>query len=1202
MNLQFGRLVMKAQSLAVLGVVMAVAILFPLSALGQSATATVNGTVTDKSGGVVPGTLITITDTATGVVSRTQTNGSGHYAFLDVSPGEYTMTISKANYKKVVLPAFHLVVGQILTENATLVIGTQSETVTVNAADEGVMLESSSSELGNVIESKEIKNLPLNGLNFTQLLILSPGVTPVSTAQGSGISTTDAGISAIPGTSFYKPSFFGQQNRETFYLMDGIVNTDLRGATYGFLPIIDAMQEFRVQSHMDRAEYGLVTGGVINMLSKSGTSHFHGSVWEFDRNNMFDARDTFKDFCTPTTCGPNSTSSTPAAPGHYTQNEFGGAVGGPILARHHLYFYGAYQGWRYSKASLSTTLLPTAQELSGDFSNPAYSYYQHQFFNPYSTNCANGSCTVQPFMCDSAGNPITPNPDGTQTGGTPCLKIPQSMLSTTMQSYIKAYYLQPNALADESIGYNYLDSRPHIDNNNSYQVRIDFHPSDRNFGFARISQMWVNDTSPVTGTVESNVSNYHAYNFGGGYTHIFHGNLILNVNAGAMLKPYRFRQADAPQGYAPATSAGFTNVSQYGGMFINLSGPYDRSNAGNDGERERGNPVVNWTASLTWLKGNHTIKGGISYIYQNRLQRNLYQQFNFSDSTTSDINASKTGNSLASAILGLPVSFTAQTPSLSEVYFSMTNWAGYLQDSWRVSPKLTINYGLRYDYLPEIHMLDNRLANAIDIPNAKFLVQRQVGACGSTFSDPCIPGGIASVPYSDHIVFANGQEQSAGAITDNIGPRFGFAYQVRPHTVINGGVGVLYDTITARSQWAQNNIEGASWPWTTGISNKPVNISQNGEWPGATGNPLTKITDLEGHFPEPVVAPSPWLSAGYVNAPNYKDSRALEYNFQIQQQLAPTTLLSLAYAGSKNSRLDYTGYANAANHASPKGTPLTTIDSYKYIPWSSPAWHYSEDTGYANYNALLVSFQKRFSTGWNTIASYTWSKSMDNSSGWFGVENGDGGGSSVQNFFDPRNAYGPSGYDITNNFTWSTVYTFPFGRGQHWLQRGLLSYIAGGWTANYVFQAHSGQRYMLNVGGDPANISGDNGNIGGYSRPNVIGNPFQGSCGATPVGKRGPNGFCEYDSSAFAIPSGSFGNAPRMGYKQPYYNNLDFSLVKNTPLYKGAQLQFRAESFNTYNVMIPGGPGTTIGNSSAGLANGLQNSPRELQFGAKITF
>lgn len=1174
-----------------------------LSALGQNATATVNGTITDSTGGVIPDAVVILTNVDTNVVARAKTNGRGYFAFVDVAPGQYAMTITKANFKRVVLPIFHLVINQTLTENETLSVGTAAETVTVNAGIEGVMLQRSSSELGNVIESKEIQNLPLNGRNFTQLLILSPGVNPVSTAQGSGISTTDAGISAIPGTAFYKPGFFGQQNRETIYLMDGIINTDIRGAIYGFLPIIDAMQEFKVQSHMDSAEFGVVTGGVINMLSRAGTNQFHGSVWEFDRNNLFDARNTFSDFCSVGRCAPGTPTTTPAAPGHYVQNEFGGALGGPIW-KNKIFFYGAYEGWRYSKPVLTQTLVPTSQELAGDFSQSAFSYYQHPIYNPYSTTCAGGKCAVQPFKCDATGVPITPGGNGTQAGGTPCLKIPAALINPVMQKYMSSYYLPPNAVANEPAGYNFIDSRPNIDNNNGYQVRIDIHNSDKNFGFGRISQMWVFDTSPVAGTVNANVSHYHAYNFGGGYTHIFGSNLILDVRGGAMLKPYQFSQAAAPGGFAAAEAAGFTNLAQYGGMYVNLAAPYSTGNAGNEGTLYRGNPVVSGGGSLTWVKGNHTFKGGVDYIYQNRLQRNLYQQFTFNDSTTSNVNASKTGNSAASALLGLPATFTALTPDNSEDFFSMSLWSFYLQDSWKAMPKLTINYGLRYDYIPAIHMLNRRLANGLDIPRQRYIIQKQVPACGSAFTNPCIPGGIASVPYNSNIVFADGTQQVGPPIKDNFGPRFGFAYQTTPRTVVNGGVGILYDTITARSQWVQNNIEGPTWPWTTGISNQQVNFSQGGVWQGGAGNPLVPITSLEGNFPNPVIAPSPWLTTGngYVSEPGFKDQRAVEYNLQLQQQLGPTTLFSIGYAGSKSTRLNFTGYANAAQHPSPAGTPLTTIDTFKYMPWMAPGWHYSVDHGYANYNALLVQFQKRFSSSWNTIASYTWSKSLDNSSGWFNAENGTGGGSVVQNFFDPRNAYGISSYDIRNYFTWSTVYTLPFGKRQRWAQKGIASYLAGGWTTNFVFQARSGQPYNLNVGGDVANISGDNGSIAGYSRPNVTGNPNQGSCGATPIGKRGSDGFCEYNQSAFSIPSGSFGNMGKMPFRVPYYNNLDFSLVKQTPLYENVNLELRAESFNTYNVMIMGNPGTTIGNSSAGLATGISNTPRELQFGAKIIF
>lgn len=1196
---------MRMKPIPILFAVLAVVLAMTASVQAQQTAASVHGTITDPAGKVIEGAAVALTSTDTSVVRHTSTNRAGYFTFLDVTPGNYTITITRPGFKTVQLPPFHLVVNQSLTEDETLSVGSESQTVTVNAANEDVMLEKSSSELGTMIESKEIQQLPLNGLNFTQLLILSPGVTSVSTAQGSGISTTDAGITAIPGTDYYKPSFFGQQNRETFYLMDGIVNTDLRGAIYGFLPIIGAMQEFRIQSHIDSAEYGIVTGGVVNMLSKSGTNQFHGSVWEFDRNNIFDARNTFSDFCSVGRCAAGTPTTTPAAPGHYTQNEFGGALGGPLWKAKRMFFFGAYQGWRYASPALSQTLVPTQQELSGDFSNATYSYYQQPIYNPYSTTCTGSSCTVQPFLCDPNGNPIATNPDGTQTSGTPCLKIPQSLLNPAMVKYMQSYFLAANSEANETAGYNFIENRPHIDNNDSYQVRVDYHANDSNFGFGRISQMWVYDTSPVTGTVEANVSRYHAYNFGGGYTHIFGTNLVLDVRAGAMLKPYQFSQAAAPDGYSAATGAGFNNLAQYGGMYINLTGPYNGSNAGNEGTLYRGNPVINAGGSLSWVKGNHTVKGGVDYIYQNRLQRNLYQQFTFSDSQTSKVNASKTGNSLASALLGLPATFTAQNPLYSEDYFSMSLWDGYLQDSWRARPNLTLNYGLRYTYIPAIHMLNNRLANGLDIVHQKYIIQRQVGACSSTtFTNPCIPGGIASVPYSSNIVFANGAEQVGPPIKDNIAPRFGFAWQAAKDTVINGGAGIFYDTITARSQWVQNNIEGPTWPWTTGISGQQVNFSQNGVWEGGPGNPLTQITSLEGNFPNPVIASSPWLTtgSGYVSQPGYKDQRSVEYNVQVQQQLGPTMLFSLGYAGSKSTRLNFTGFANEAQHASPNGTPLTTIDTYKYMPWMAPGWHYSVDNGYANYNALLVEFQKRFSSSLNMIVSYTWSKSLDNSSGWFNAENGTGGGSVVQSFFMPRNAYGVSSYNIPQNFTWSTVYALPFGKGKRWAQSGWASYLAGGWTANYVFQAHSGQPYGLSVGGDPANISGDNGSITGYSRPNVSGNPKEGSCGATLVGRRGPSGFCEFNPAVFSIPSGSFGNMGKMPYKLPYYNDLDFSLVKVTPLFREAALELRAESFNVYNAMIIGSPNTTIGNSSAGLATGIGNSPRELQFGAKITF
>jgi hypothetical protein len=1141
----------------------------------QTSTGGVNGTITDKSGGAVAGATVKLINQGTRIVNQAQTNGTGYFVFINVQPGDYALSVEMAGFKTAQVPQFSISVNQILTQNLMMDVGAVTETVDVTA--EAPLLQQSSSELGTVITQEAVKELPLNGRNFTQLMILTPGANPVSTAQGSGISFQDAGVTGIPGTSFFKPSLHGQQNRSVLYYLDGIINTDFRGSIYGVLPIIDAVDEFKVQSHDTKTEFGGVLGGVVNLASRSGTNSYHGSAWEFVRNNAFDARNPFTDFCNAARCGPNSSSFTPAAPVAYHQNEFGAAGGGPIV-KNKTFFYAAYEGWRYSKPPLSLALIPTAAEINGDFSQ---SFYTNAIYNPYSTTCVGTTCTRQPF----AGN-----------------VIPQSLILPSMQSYLKSYALQPNLTG--FAGSNYIETRPQTDTSNSWQIRLDQRFRDSDTVFLRLSQMWVKDVAPVAGTNETTPSTYHAYNFGGGWNHIFRSNLVLDVRAGAVLKPYQFNQAASSAGTAPATSAGFKNVDQYGGMVVNMASPYFTNDIGQRGLSDRGNPGANWNAGLIWMKGNHTIKAGAQYIYVNRLQNNLFQQYTFADAQTSNIGAAKTGNSLASALLGLPATYTGQLPQYAQVYFKFSVWSGYLQDEWKVKPNLTVNLGMRYEYLTQITPLNNRLSNSLDLYAQKWLISgSSVPACGTPFVDPCIPGGLSSVPYSDHIVMAGGSSTGPPAIGDNVGPRVGVAWGFAHNTVLRAGYGIYYDTVSARSQYAQNTIEGPTWPWTTGIGTQTANTQSAGIWPGAPGNPLTLITSLEGNFPNPVVAANPWSSAGggYTNDPHYKNPLSHQWNVEIQRELSSSMVLSVAYVGSHDTRLDYTGKANAASQPSPAGTPAASIDSLKLMPWVVPTWNYSVSKGYSNYNALELKFQKRFSRGLLTLLSYTWSKSLDNSSGYFNVENGSGGGSVVQNFFAPDQNYGRSGYDIPQLLTWSTVYDLPFGRGQHWLSHGPLSWVLGNWEANYVFLARSGQPYNLVVNGDVANISGNGGTLSGYARPNLVGNP-NAPCtinGATvPTGTIG----CFFNPSAFAAPSYSFGNAGRDILRTEPFFNLDFSLIKNIPIKESKAVQLRFEGFNVLNFQILGTPGTTLLQSNTGVVQSIASTPRQLQIGAKFTF
>jgi len=359
-----------------------------LQGFGQSARGEVTGTVTDKSGGAVASATVKLNNSATGVGDQAQTNSSGSYTFINVQPGPYVLSVESPGFKTA-QAKFDISVNQTVTENMTLDLGSVNETVTVSS--EAPLVQQSSTTLGTVISEQAVKELPLNGRNFTQLMILTPGANPVSTAQGTGISFQDAGVTGIPGTQFFKPSLHGQPNRSVLYYLDGITNTDFRGSIYGVLPIIDAVNEFKVQSHNEKTEFGGVIGGVVNLVSKSGTNEFHGSGWEFVRNNAFDARDPFRDFCNPARCGPGTSSTTPASPAPYRQNEFGAALGGPIF-KNKTFFYTAYEGWRFSKSPLTLALIPTPLEISGNFSQ---SFYNQQIYNPFSTTCTGSGSTTR---------------------------------------------------------------------------------------------------------------------------------------------------------------------------------------------------------------------------------------------------------------------------------------------------------------------------------------------------------------------------------------------------------------------------------------------------------------------------------------------------------------------------------------------------------------------------------------------------------------------------------------------------------------------------------------------------------------------------------------------------------------------------------------------------------------------------------------
>src|SRR5579859_1953124 len=829
-------------------------LLTPISVIfAQTSTGEVNGVVTDTQGSVISGASVKIVNQATKIETPGTTNGLGGFTFVNVQPGTYILQVEKQGFKKTQIAAFDVSVKQTITQTIKMQVGAVDQTVEVTA--EGTLLQPTTTELGTVIEERPVQELPLNGRNFTQLLILTPGITPVSTAQGSNsVGSQDAGITAIPNTAFYKPSVNGQGNRESTFLLDGIVNTDLRGAVYGVEPIIDTMSEFKVQSHNDKAEYGGVLGGVVNAATKSGTNNFHGSAWEYVRNNIFDARNKFNDVCNVARCpGFVPTPGAPPTPAPvlgYHQNEFGAAVGGPIF-KNKTFFYAAYEGWRYNNPLQSFQTVPTAAELGGDFTNALSNgatvngvFTPAQIFNPYT----GGKTRFQCLPGTNTPEPVTLTPGtsfGTQPAGTACNVIPAALINQQVVQVLQAYAQTPNFTPILGVqNSNFLETRPEINANNSWQLRLDHKFSDRNNVFVRLSQMWVSDTQPINGTVATDPSIYHAYNFGGAWDHVFTPTLIGDFRAGALFKPYSFYQnaGISPLGFAPETAAGFTGIAATQGFF--MSG-VDGLTIGSQGQNHRGNPVANFDGSLNWIHGKHNIKTGFQYVYSNRYQQNLFQQLPFSSRETSSgmnngtltVGTQKgiaTGNSLASALLGLPDSLTIQQPDLSLVYFNLNTMAGYIQDEWHVTSTLTVNAGVRYDYIGHANILNNRPLNAFDLFHQQWdIAEKSVVACPTApaFTNPCIPGGFPNPNFNVAVngvnyntannIFFTGRSVGIRPIKDNFGPRLGIAWQIFPDTVLRAGYGIFYDTLTARSQYAQNTLEGSTWPWTSGVSGQP---------------------------------------------------------------------------------------------------------------------------------------------------------------------------------------------------------------------------------------------------------------------------------------------------------------------------------------------------------------------------------------------
>jgi hypothetical protein len=1137
LRLLFGSLARVKSPGTRIAILAAFSLFAPFQASAQLSSATVTGVVRDASGSVAPNVRITLLNVDTAVSHTTLSNSAGNYVFLGITPGNYTLQAEAPGFEISKVPQFALAVNQTSTMDLTMQVGTVQQSISVEAT--GQLVQSATAELGTVVAEKQVADLPLNGRNFTQLLSLTPGVAPVSVSQNSG------GFGNVfTGGAFVFPAINGQTNRSNFFLMDGINDQGSFQSTYTVAPIIDQIEEFKVNSHNDQAEFGGVLGGVINVVTKSGTNQLHGSAWEYLRNNALDARNTFQSSVTP-----------------YRQNQFGAAAGGPVWipklynGRNKTFFFGAYEGIRFTQASNNYLHLPTDAELSGNLSG------EPQAFNPLTTR------------------PDPANPGSFIRDPFPNNQIPANLINTNLVNFVKK--IRP-PIQNIGIGnFNASDATPYVQTQNEFSARIDQTLGSKDFVWFRYSGLYYNTTSSGGLPGFTSASNYPAQNYGASWVHTFSPSLMLQAQFGRAHQENNGSTVASGISSADISALGF--APSFGGNFIatplllpsvGIAGYNNPIPGTSDTLDPKFTDVWQYKANVSKIIGSHTVRFGgemnsntFESIYANSNVGFAYQQ------TGNPENSSQPGNSMASFLLNVPDN--AGRRNVHET----TRWGGvmgfYVQDSWKAMPRLTVNLGLRYDrtFQPPYGTTATIGQNGgietgeDDFSNGTYVIQKLPPPCSVRGHAPCIPGD-GTLPA--HVVVS-----PTGKIyhdtTTNWAPRVGLAYRLSDTFAVRSGFGIFYDNWAAVTQTAQN-YEG-DWPDIGQQLANNLNVP-------VPGKPTPTISGLNpfatsGFFP----APTPFNQVQWMMDPHAKNPYSMQWNFGLAKQLNHSTTVSADYVGSGSRRLDVGGYYNTALTPGP-GNP----QERSLYPYIAPTF-YDRSIGKGNYNALQFLFDKRFANGLAYQVSYTWSKTIDTGSdGWYGVE-----GFGVENPYTYQNNRSVAGYDLTHVLSVNVVYEVPIGTGKMLAtHNSVLDYIIGGWQVNTIAQAHSGLPYNITADGDIANT----GNTG-YERANIIGNPSLSK----------PSALEWFNTAAFAIPATyTYGNSGRNILRGPAFWNLDASLFRKFPFTENKSLEFRAEAFNMANTVILGQPGNDISAPNFGVITGTQNASRIIQFGAKLRF
>ena len=1146
---------------------LSLALLLPLTSFAQAPTAELSGAVTDSTGAAVSGARITVTNEDTGIPTATRSNQLGLFTVPLLPPGHYRVLVQQSGFRSIERTGLTLHVDAKVDLALSLEIGAVNDTVTVTG--EAPLLETSQSSQGAVIDNAKIVNLPLNLRDPFTLAALTPGVQP--------------------GGGFFIPRVFQEQAFQTDFsvnggvsyqndiLLDGTSNTVTGHGQLAMTPSVDAIQEFKVETSNYSAEFGRSGGGIINIVTKSGTNELRGTVYEFLRNRDLDANDFF-----------NNRAGIRRPP--FVFNQYGFTVGGPVLipkaynGRNRTFFFFGFEGARARRASFNAESVPTAAMRQGDFSGLQTAAGQAiSIFNPFSTRASGSGFVRDPFP----GN-----------------VIPAAMQDRVALNVSKYYPLpnQTGALASN----NYLVNASQRNDLDTLQWRIDHNISASNRLFVRMSHDKMTDVEPnYYGNIANDSNTYSGstqpdWHASIGDTHAFGPGALLDLRAGYARNGFDRRPISA--GFDPTQlgfPAGLARSAQV--LYFPSFQP-----AGYSGVGARANDLFflgadtySFLPQVTLIRGRHAVKIGGDF---RSLRHNTFNaagpvgSYAFSRAFTQGPDPLRStltaGDAYASMLLGALSGGSAQVKAYTS--WQTRYFAGYVQDDVKVSSRLTLNLGLRYDYeTPRVERF-NRLS---------WFNYDALNPIGPQVGLPGLKGGLEFAGVNGDPRGWNNPDRN------NFAPRFGFAYRAAKNTVLRGGYGITYlpggtnengygagqEGFSVTSPLT-NSVDGGLTPFTLLANSFAAGLIQ------PTGSAQGLVTELG----QSVRGDPRWIRTGYMQ----------QWNLNVQRELPGHILLEAAYVGSRGVKIPvsfqmdqlpdrylalgshlldqvtnpFYGIVTAGTLSQPTVTRGQLLRPYPQFTGVSFA---QNDAGSSIYHAFELRVEKRLSQGFSLLASYTKSKFIsdtDSLKAFVGTDfspgNQDNNNRRLERALAPQ--------DVPQRLVVSYVYELPFGKGKALLNGGsrLVSGVVGGWTVTGISSFQSGRPLAITTSTNNTN------SYGGGSRPNNSGQSAELSGSQRTLSRW-------FNTSVFTQPDPfTFGSTGRTlpDVREAGIANFDFSTQKNFNVTERLRVQFRGELFNIFNTPQFGRPGQSLGTPQFGVISNQANAPRQIQFGLKALF